>query len=432
MSGSAGYWIAIGFLAIMFLAGFAMYYTQQEDLLRDQQAILDRAPAELVQDGNLMIPPLILKRDSLQNRVIPQLHLQIQDLEREQENLRMDIRQNQSNIENQKAAIATRQAEYELAYNSRKDTETRLADALATRDDDLLQNFQTLQTERNNLLQQNAILKTDVSKERIQTQAIVDDSILIHRLLVDEKQMLYQALTEKAEALEHRSEIRQEQYDGEVIDVDLITRMAVVDLGRVHNVRRGMRFDVIRWRMNRWNYIATLELTDVEQTSSVAIILNREAELRVDPVTGYVARDPEERFSPYIAQGEDHDRVVPLVRDTREEVQDMDLLDPILKGDKILNPFFDREKVLRFAFSGDPVRYSPDVIKNTILEYGGEVHEEIRPTTDYLVLGKVPDRKGANEADLQRIRRYEEMMRQAQTYGVRILREVDLFDFFEN
>lgn len=379
-----------------------------------------------------MIPPLILKRDQLENRVIPQLHLQIQDLDRERENLQMDIQQTQSNIENQKAAIATRQAEYELAYNSRKDTETRLADALATRDDDLLQNFQTLQTERDNLLQQNKILKTDVNKERIQTQAIADDSILIHRLLVEEKQALYEALTEKAAALEHRSEIRQEQYDGEVIDLDLITHMVVVDLGRVHNVRRGMRFDVIRWRMNRWNYIATVELTEVNHTSSVAIILKHEDELRVDPVTGYVARDPEERFSPFVAQGEDQDRVVPLARDTQDDVQDMDLLDPILKGDKILNPFYDREKVLRFAFAGDPVRYSPDVIKNTILEYGGEVHDEVRPTTDYLVFGKVPDRKGANEADLQRIRLYEQMMNQAETYGVRILREVDLFDFFEN
>lgn len=110
----------------------------------------------------------------------------------------------------------------------------------------------------------------------------------------------------------------------------------------------------------------------------------------------------------------------------------MDLLDPVLKGDKITNPFFDRERVLRFAFSGDPVRYSQDVIKNTVLEHGGEIHDEVRPTTDYLVIGRVPDRRGANEAELQRIREYERMMNQAQTYGVRFLREVDLFDFFQN
>jgi len=91
--------------------------------------------------------------------------------------------------------------------------------------------------------------------------------------------------------------------------------------------------------------------------------------------------------------------------------------DPIVKGDHIISPFFDKLETKEFVFAGEltnPIYSKREVIK-MIEEMGASVSRELSVTTDFLVAGK-----GAEET--------EEYAR-AIDLGITVLLESELFNY---
>jgi hypothetical protein len=91
--------------------------------------------------------------------------------------------------------------------------------------------------------------------------------------------------------------------------------------------------------------------------------------------------------------------------------------DPIVKGDHIISPFFDKHEVKIFVFAGEltnPI-YSKAQVVNMIVEMGATVARELTVETDFLVAGK-----GAEET---------EEYAKAIDLGITVLREEELFKY---
>lgn len=250
------------------------------------------------------------------------------------------------------------------------------------------------------------------------------------RKLQSKSEQLKEALS-KYKSIEASRDTRDtEQYDGEVLEVDVERRFAVINLGSVNRIKRGMQFDVIRWRFNQWQKMGRIEVTKVfPSTASVAILTDVKTKL-VCPLTGYVGA-PGMRYSPFAASGESNDKVVELVPMEVVEEDTMKAHDPILTGDKITNPFYSPTKTLAFAIAGETQEFSHEELSNLIVRNGAKVVAEVGVESDYLVLGRVPD--PANIASKERLALYQETkaaMETAKQFGVPIMREVELLRMF--
>jgi hypothetical protein len=226
-----------------------------------------------------------------------------------------------------------------------------------------------------------------------------------------------------------------ERYDGKIIQADLENKFVVVDLGKVNHVRRGMRFDVIRWRLNRWDYMGAVELTKVDTTTSQGVILDAIVQNKFCPVTGWVAPEAEMKYSPYAATGAQMTSVVELIKGDLVEKPSMKKLDPIVIGDYITNPFYSRDRQLKFVVTGNTVRYSVEDIKQQITRYGGLVTDRVDVDTDYLVLGFIPEEGDIAAGGAEAKERRADMVKMRDTakqYGITIMREVELFEFLRN
>jgi NAD-dependent DNA ligase len=91
--------------------------------------------------------------------------------------------------------------------------------------------------------------------------------------------------------------------------------------------------------------------------------------------------------------------------------------DPIVKGDHIISPLFDKKKAPVFVFSGELVNplYSKKEVTKKIEEMGGKVAREVTVETDFLIAGK-----GAEET---------EEYTKAIDLGIVIMREDELFRY---
>jgi NAD-dependent DNA ligase len=91
--------------------------------------------------------------------------------------------------------------------------------------------------------------------------------------------------------------------------------------------------------------------------------------------------------------------------------------DPIVKGDHIISPFFDKHETKSFVFAGDltnPIYSEQEVIK-MIEEMGGKVEHDVTVETDFLIVGK-----GAEDT---------EKYTRALDLGTTIMLEKELFKF---
>ncbi|MBN2713645.1 MAG: hypothetical protein JXR97_14585, partial [Planctomycetes bacterium] len=227
--------------------------------------------------------------------------------------------------------------------------------------------------------------------------------------------------------------IKTEQYDGKIIQVDIDNKFVVIDLGRAQKVRRGMRFDIIRWRLNDWSLMGSIEITEVGETTSNGVILDAIVQKKVCPLTGYVAKSPEEKYSPFAAGGPGQNQVVELVKVDVEEKPSMNPMDPIIIGDYITNPFYSKDRELKFAVAGESIgdKHSVNEIKQLITNYGGIVQDKVDVDTDYLVLGRILDEGSVAESEEAKKRRDATIKARdmATQYGIPIMREIELLNF---
>lgn len=159
--------------------------------------------------------------------------------------------------------------------------------------------------------------------------------------------------------------------DGEIIYAEEKLGKAWVNLGRIHGVRKGLSFNVFQViKGGKRKPKGKVEIIKIDDYQSEVVITQVENEK-----------------------------------------------DPIIRGDKIISPFYDKEETQIFVFCGDLVnpKYSKRELEKKIEEIGGKVAPTVTVESDYLVVGK-------NAIDLPD---YEKAL----LYGVRMIREDELLDY---
>ncbi len=187
------------------------------------------------------------------------------------------------------------------------------------------------------------------------------------------------AATIKALAL-RREPVEPDGADGAILAVASQGDVAFIDIGGRHGLRRGTRFDVLRpGKGGELQPRGTVEVREVESDMAMVGLLG--------------AADP---------------------------------FDPILPGDVVRNPHFEKGRTLRFHLLGDfPLSLSKEFATQRLRELGAEVDETLGTTTDVLVLGDKSLADGEFAIELTETDAYK----QADRLGMRIIRLADLIAF---
>lgn len=109
---------------------------------------------------------------------------------------------------------------------------------------------------------------------------------------------------------------------GLIVQADPVRKTAVIDLGANNGIRKGMQFKIYSGEHRQNRLKGLLEVVEAEPFSSKCVLLEFVRDLRVDPITGYIPKNPDEKYSPYAAGGP-------------EETDVQELLKPKTKADRI-------------------------------------------------------------------------------------------------
>ncbi len=191
--------------------------------------------------------------------------------------------------------------------------------------------------------------------------------------------------------------------DGMVVGINSVANEVYLSRGRADNMVLGMTFEVYG--------------------SGVSIRPNADGEYPVGKATVEVIRI------------DDNSSVARILRETRGN--------PIIEGDRIVNPVYDPNKVYRFVVFGNfdtnnDFMFTPQErseLISLVEEWGGQVDEDISGETDFVVLGQRPNLPPAPKIDdpielVQRYRRlaqeqrkYDELFQTASATGIPVLNQ---------
>ena len=168
--------------------------------------------------------------------------------------------------------------------------------------------------------------------------------------------------------------------DGKVLSVGAGGSIAFIDIGRRNGLRPGTRFEVLRKSDNG-------ELVQFGGLVEVRELMDNMAEVGV--------------------------------------VGEPNALDPILPGDSVRNPHFDRSRVMHHYLLGEfPLTLSKEFVAARLSELGAAVDETLGTQTDVLVLGERP----LGEAEAKDLTETDEY-KLADKLGMRIIRLTELAEF---
>ncbi len=459
-SASVGFWIAIVFLAIIATVCIGLYFYQysEERLLYSRAA--SESPQMIVQRwSNRHVERLIESRKRLE---VAYDDIRTKDLVAARDNLRklqMDAAKFirlQDDMELRKQMAAKNSEIIDAAMRALERENDRARTAVDENLERMRDRYKRLALEFNQQ-QERSSIQSGKHKER--HDSIIETALRRIRELELQNDVLRDAI-KKVVAAPAREALQLEQYDGRIIRVDPNARFVAIDLGLVHGIKRGMRFEVIRWRLNKWQQVGAIVVTKVGPASSIATIAYSITQRKIDTRTGYVAPNPEQRYSPYATRTteEGRDKVLHLLPAGTEVESTMNEFNPIIVGDNITNPFFREKESLKFVLCGDSVKYPgvplsrkfydmqyppdyqgikppyPHYLPDVIRQCNGVVQQEIDAETDALIIGRIPDasRMSADRERAEVIKRYIAMHDTAKRYGVPILYEVHMFEFLRD
>ncbi|MCY3020005.1 MAG: hypothetical protein NTW87_13380 [Planctomycetota bacterium] len=224
------------------------------------------------------------------------------------------------------------------------------------------------------------------------------------------------------------------QADGHVILSDTVNKVVVLDIGTATGVRNGYRFECFALRPgNKRVHKAYLEVKRADVSMSECLIVQRPVLLPKDPLSPYVAKEPEEMFSPFQESGKKGFSAQPLSAPPKQVMMGMSKEDPIVEGDLVQNPFFAPNKSYTFFIAGSKeivneqqksaIRYRWTEIKAVAEFYGGKVLNAVDTTVNYVIAQKNPKTEGtdAEKAEFQR----------AIDLGIPVIYEWELFRFLD-
>ena len=177
--------------------------------------------------------------------------------------------------------------------------------------------------------------------------------------------------------------------DGKVIFSDPLNRKVGINIGSEHGVKPGMRFEVYNVERDKSHDRVRKGFIIVQKVNplhSVCLAQLDELYLGTDPF-GYTATDPEERYSPSSAIGGDTLRPLPLSGEPAVVLRGPSVENPIMEGDLIQCPFFERYRKLRFLVLGDKeLAYPLEHIMQVLREYGCTVTDKVDPEVDMVLV----------------------------------------------
>jgi NAD-dependent DNA ligase len=219
----------------------------------------------------------------------------------------------------------------------------------------------------------NRITELEGEKQKVETDRKKERNDLENKVL---------AAQAKIEQINDRNKMIREHDvpDGKVIDASKTSGLAWIDVGARHGLVRGTRFQVFdlgrggEKRPKGW--IEVRELRDGTALCGITDV-----------------RDP---------------------------------MDPIVAGDLISNPYFDRDKKPVFVFLGDlPGRYSKDEVTRMLRAKGAMVEDQVTAMTDFLVVGQAP------KSDTPVVLEDSPAFQLAKEYGVQVMSANDLTSYIQ-
>lgn len=227
-------------------------------------------------------------------------------------------------------------------------------------------------------------------------------------------------VNEKLRILRNRRQLADVlEEDGKIIQVGSAgTNYVAIDLGWADSVRVGMNFDVFEIRGSGTKVRkGKIQVTKAHAHSSDCNILPPKNRNPICPQCQWEAYSVDMRYCVYCALGDSNDEIQQLEdKVVGVLVKPQDPFNPIIKGDKISNPFYYKGRKVRFSFAGEPVKRSRREIELFIQEQGGILDDDTSLETDYLVVG-------AGE-------HVQEALDKARRLGVKVMQEEELYQFF--
>lgn len=434
MNMTVGLWMAVGVLGIAAAYGNVSYFNQQTKYALMEQRLRTMKATDLAENGNEDIKRILIEKNKIEEDYAEIKNTGVVQLMEE-------VRETKSNLDREQSMLRERDAEIvnltatvkeKTDESSKHEEAARVNLAAKVRVDDLDTQLKNREKQLTELQVEVDTAKRDKDGLKTNNENLLKSAKDRIMVLQGELAKAQQTVSQKSEAARRRSnEGQNEDVDGQILTLDINSKFCVVDVGSVNNARRGMRFEVVRRKADKWEKLATIELTKINASTSEAIIIDLPAEYKECPSTGYKTDDLDQQFSPYVAGREN--RAVPLRKVSRGDISSMRPENPVLVGDVLRNPLFNRDKKLKFAFAGEPVVFSEDILKNRIMASGNFLQEVIDLETDFLILGKTIDADTNNDDAENEINKAAEKVRKtkefAEQYGIPIMREVELNQF---
>jgi hypothetical protein len=207
-----------------------------------------------------------------------------------------------------------------------------------------------------------AVLAEKTKQE--ETSAIAEAKVRSEVRRLEEK---IQELTEK-----RKKSLAETDADGEIVHADQKLGLAWVNIGQADRLRRGTSFEVFQYVKGGARKVkGHVEIRALDEHTSQCAILDQ-----------------------------------------------VDLADPIVKGDMIASPFYDKQRVMHFVFVGDKLtndRYGMEELVRRIEETGSKVDKTVTVDTDFIVA-------------IENAEQSDEFQKGVQ-FGVVIMREPELLEF---
>ena len=244
------------------------------------------------------------------------------------------------------------------------------------------------------------------------------------RSVADEEKRQLEILTKREIERADFSEDR----DGKVILADTVNNTVVIDKGTADGVRNGFRFQVFALRMGNKRIVkAYIEVRNAKPTASECFVLTGKVNLPRDPLSAYVAEQPEEMYSPFQDSGKKGSTLQALSAIPKTIKMGQNPTDPIVEGDLITNPFFSPNKTYTFYIAGSKdivgefqksaIAYKWPQIKQIVESYGSKVADKVELGVNYVIAQKNP----YDDPDFSK----------AVTLGIPVIYEWELFRFLD-
>lgn len=226
-----------------------------------------------------------------------------------------------------------------------------------------LEDAKAFDAEKRRLMEANQAVLDE--KTKLEEQAAINEAKILSK--VSDLEGRIAALQEKK-----KRTLAETDADGEVVHADQRLGMGWINLGTKDRVRRGTTFEVFQYVKGGARKIkGHVEIKTIEDEMSQVAILDQ-----------------------------------------------TDSADPIVKGDYVASPFYDKAKTMRFVFVGDKLtndRYGMEELVRRIEESGGQVDKTVTIDTDYIVA-------------IENAEQSDEFAKAVQ-FGVVIMREAELLEF---